>query len=264
MLKHRLIPVLFLKDGFLVRSESFTVHQNIGNPVAQVERYNSWNVDELIYIDISEVNVYSAKRCDMGNAQDLPANVSELVSIVARRCFMPLSFGGGIRTLEEIRARLSLGADKVTLNTLAVEDPEFITAAAHRFGSQAIIVSIDVKRHDDDSLEVYSDRGTRATGLSPDVWAQEAERRGAGEILLNSITRDGKAAGYDLDLVRRVVTATGIPVIACGGAGSYSDFAEAVTRGGASAAAAGNIFHFKELAYPLAKKHLKSAGLNFR
>lgn len=264
MLKHRLIPVLFLKDGFLVRSESFRIHQNLGNPVAQVERYNAWDVDELIYIDISEADSYSSKRTDMGGMTTEPADVRELVSVVASRCFMPLTFGGRIRSLEEVRARLSLGADKITLNTIAVDDPDFVTAAARRFGSQAIVVSIDVKRHGDGRYEVFTERGRRATGWTPEAWAQEIERRGAGEILLNSIDRDGKAEGYDLDLVRTVVQATGIPIIACGGAGGYSDFGKVITETGAAAAAAGNIFHFKELAYPMAKKQLKKGGLNFR
>lgn len=264
MLKPRLIPILFLKDGFLVRSESFRIHQNLGNPVAQVERYNSWDIDELIYIDISEDDSYSAKRTDMGSMTTEPADVYELVSIVASRCFMPLTFGGRIRSLEEIRMRLSLGADKITLNTIAVDDPDFVTAASHRFGSQAIVVSIDVTRHNNGLYEVFTGRGRRATGLTPEAWAQEVERRGAGEILLNSIDRDGKAEGYDIDLVRSVVQATGIPIIACGGAGNYSDFGKVIVEAGAAAAAAGNIFHFKELAYPMAKRQLKLGGLNFR
>ena len=264
MLKHRLIPVLFLKDGFLVRSESFRIHQNLGNPIAQVERYNAWDVDELIYIDISESDSYSTKRTDIGEKAGGAANVTELISIVASRCFMPLTFGGRIRTLEDAHARFSLGADKITLNTIAIDDPEFITAAAHRFGSQAIVISMDVKLLHDNSYEVYTDRGRRPTGWSPASWAREVERHGAGEILLNSIDRDGKAEGYDLDLVRSVVEAVNIPVITCGGAGEYSDFGRVILEAGASAAAAGNIFHFKELAYPIAKRQLKKAQLNFR
>lgn len=264
MLKNRLIPVLFLKDGFLVRSESFCIHQNLGNPFSQVERYNAWNVDELIYIDISESSAYTKKRTDLGKNNHSPANTLELIKMVSSRCFMPLTFGGGIRELEEIRQRFSLGADKITLNSKALDDPEFITSAAKRFGSQAIVISIDVKQHQNGQYEVFSGRGKHATGWTPDTWAQEAEKRGAGEILLNSIDLDGRATGYDIDLIRIVVDATKIPVIACGGASGHQDFAQAVTAGGSAAAAAGNLFHFKELAYPMAKRQLKMAGLNFR
>ncbi len=264
MLKARLIPVLFLKDGYLVRSESFKIHQNLGNPFAQVDRYNKWNIDELIYIDISKSPSYSLKRKDAGDLSGGPANVEELINKVATHCFMPLTFGGGIRTIEEIRTRLSLGADKVTINTIASEDPDFISSAARRFGSQAIVVSIDVKINSNNVYEVYSDHGSKPTGLEPSYWAEEAARRGAGEILLNSIDRDGKAVGYDLELIRQVVEATYIPIIACGGVGDYSDFGKALSEGHASAAAAGNIFHFKELAYPMAKSYLKKNAYNVR
>lgn len=263
MLKVRLIPVLFLKDGYLVRSESFKIHQNLGNPVAQVQRYNLWNIDELIYIDISESNIYSKKRLDMGES-DIPSNISELITVVSKNCFMPLTFGGKIRSIEDISIRMSLGADKVSINTQAYADPDFIGYSSKKFGSQAIVVSIDYKLNDKGENKVYVDRGTKETEYSPEDWAIEAERRGAGEILLNSIDRDGLASGYDTTVIKSVVSSTKIPIIACGGVGEFSDFAKGIEEGNADAVAAGNIFHFRELSYPLAKKFLKRKGLNTR
>ena len=263
MLKIRLIPVLFLKDGYLVRSESFKIHQNLGNPVAQVQRYNLWNVDELIYIDISESDTYSKKRLDMTES-DIPTNITDLITIVSKNCFMPLTFGGRIRSLEDISLRMSLGADKVSINTQAYADPDFIDLSSKKFGSQAIVVSIDYKLNDKGENKVFVNRGTEETEYSPEEWAIESERRGAGEILLNSIDKDGLATGYDTEVIKSVVSSTNIPIIACGGVGEYSDFVKGTEEGNANAVAAGNIFHFRELSYPLAKKFLKGKGLNFR
>jgi cyclase len=266
VLKNRLIPVLFLRNGFLVRSESFSIHQNLGNPVAQVERYNSWDVDELIYIDISEHSEYSNQRSDLGDLRGfVPRTIDDIITIVAGKCFMPLTFGGGIRTTEDARRRFAQGADKITINSQALREPELITSLAKEFGSQAIVVSIDARAVPTQGHHmVYTAWGREATGRKAADWARETQERGAGEILINSIDRDGKATGYDLELVRSVVEVTSIPVIACGGAGNYGHFADAIRDGGAAAAAAGNIFHFKELAYPMAKRQLKKAGLNVR
>ena len=265
MLKNRLISVLFLKHGWLVRSERFCIHQNLGNPVTQVERYNAWNVDELIYIDITPDDKYDTGRDDLGgDGFENPHTILDLIHLVSKKCFMPLTFGGKIRTLKDIHQRFTLGADKVTLNTRALEDPTFITAAAKEFGSQAIIISIDAMRHENGTHEVFSKLGRVPTGRRPEIWAKEAEESGAGEIFLNSIDRDGMKNGYDIELIQKVVTKTTIPVIACGGVGKYDDFAIGIVEGGASAVAAGNIFHFKEMSYLLAKRELKKAGLNFR
>jgi cyclase len=264
MLKNRLIPILFLRNGYLVRSEAFTLHQNLGNPVAQVERYNAWDVDELIYIDITRDGGHDNQRSDLGGIQGgAPKTLEEIIQVVSEKCFMPLTFGGGIRTLEDARRRFELGADKVTINSQALREPVFITALAREFGSQAVVVSIDAWQRPE-GCRVFDEWGSRDTGLTPQGWAHEAQERGAGEILINSIDRDGKANGYDLELISSVVQATQIPVIACGGAGNYDHFGQAIIESGAAAAAAGNIFHFKELAYPMAKRHLKGAGLNFR
>lgn len=262
MLKKRLIPCLFLKNGFLVRSEQFNTHQLLGNALHQVERFNAWNVDELIYIDISDDADYNIGRQDMKVKGD--DDLLAILEKIAKTCFMPLTFGGKIRTMQDIQARLSRGADKVTINTIALENPEFITEAAHYFGSQAIIVSIDVKQHTDGRYEVFTGHGKRATGWHPVAWAQEAEQRGAGEIFLNSIDRDGMANGYDVDLIRAVSEAVSIPVIACGGVGRFEHFAPGILDGEADAVAAGNIFHFTELSAKQARKALIKSGVNIR
>lgn len=265
MLKNRLIPILFLRNGYLVRSEGFLIHQNLGNPVAQVERYNDWEVDELIYIDISQYGGHNTQRRDLGGLNgETPNTIEEIITIVAEKCFMPLTFGGGIRTVEDARRRLTLGADKVTVNSQTLIQPEFITMLAKEFGSQATVVSMDARREKNGEHQIYTNWGRDATGKTPATWAREVEDRGAGEILVNSIDKDGKATGYDIELVRSVVQCTSIPVIACGGAGSYSHFGQVIHESGASAAAAGNIFHFKEMAYPMAKHQLRKSGENFR
>lgn len=265
MLMTRLIPILFLKNGYLVRSEKFNIHQNIGNPLAQVERYNSWDVDELIYIDITREGGYKYQRKDLGGIDRNHTNhINGIIQVVAKKCFMPLTFGGGIRSIDDAHIRFKLGADKITINSQALRQPNFISLLAREFGSQAIVVSIDAKLCPDGSYSVFSDWGRTNINISPQDWALQAQELGAGEILINSIDRDGTAKGYDLELVQSVVSVTDIPVIACGGVGDYSDFNEVLNKTGASAAAAGNIFNFRELAYPLAKKHLKNYGLNVR
>jgi cyclase len=265
MLKTRVIPVLFLKRGFLVRSELFTTHQNLGNPTTQVSRFNTWNVDELIYIDITPDGIYDIQRDDLGGAGfSNPNNFLDIVKLVATQCFMPLTVGGKIRTLEDARLRLRLGADKITLNTAALANPGLITTCAEEFGSQAVVLSIDVRRHDDGRYEVFSDLGARARGRDPVAWCREGQDRGAGEILLNAIHRDGVATGYDIALLKSVVDAVEIPVIALGGVGDYEHLAQGVTEGGAQAVAAGNIFNFKEHSYPLAKRYLRQRGIDVR
>ena len=261
----RIIPVLFLKNGHLVRSESFDFHQNLGNPLAQVERYNDWNVDELIYIDITKDGNYDYQRRDLGGIDRSSTNIiRDIINLVSKKCFMPLTFGGGIKTLEDARLRLELGADKITVNSQALKNPNFITELAHEFGSQAVVVSIDAKLTFKGGHTVFSEWGEKNFKILPYLWAKEAQERGAGEIFINSIDRDGKASGYDKKLIKSIVDATEIPVIACGGVGSYDDFLIAIDECGSSAAAAGNIFHFRELAYPLVKKHLKNSGLKVR
>lgn len=263
MTRPRLIPVLLLKHGVIVRSQLFKVHQVIGNPMSTVERFSHWNVDELILLDISESDHHDLRRDDL-HQQYQGDTTLDVLAAVAKVCFMPLAVGGRVRTLEDVRARLQAGADKVVINTQALKDPAFVTAAAHRFGSQCIVVSIDVRRHPDGRAEVYGDHGRDPTGRDPVAWAREVERLGAGEIFLTSIDRDGSGLGYDVDLIGQVSGAVGLPVIACGGVGRYEHFAAALRDGGAAAAAAANIFHFYELSYPSAKRACMDAGLPVR
>ncbi len=267
MLKNRLIPVLFLKDGFLVRSKEFNLHQSLGNPVSQVERYNEWDVDELIYIDITDYsqNDKSFKlRNDVGSNKGMKTNdINEIFLFVSSKCFMPLTFGGGIKNIEDARKRFKLGADKIVINSQALKEPNFISDLAKNFGSQAIVVSVDVKKVDDRYL-VFSDLGKQNKDIDPVDWCKKIEDLGGGEIFLNSIDKDGMATGYDLPLISSVTSKIKIPLIACGGVGEFNHFSEGILEGGASAVAAGNIFNFKELAYPLAKKFLLDKGLNFR
>ena len=243
-----------LKNGQVVRSQSFKVHQIIGNPINTISRLSNWNVDEIVLLDISLDDNHDLRRDDKYERYNSTSVIS-LLKQIADVCFAPLAFGGRIRSLEDIRERLSNGADKCVINSQALENPMFITKAAERFGSQCITVSIDVLRHKDGKLEVFSKNGSHPTGITPEDWACEAEERGAGEIFLNSIDRDGSGAGYDLDLIRSVTSAVkSIPVIACGGVGDYNHFPEGITIAGAAAVAAANIFHFREVSYPIAKQ----------
>jgi cyclase len=261
MLKNRLIPVLLLQNGLLVRSELFKIHQVLGNPIHEVKRFNEWMVDELVYLDISRDDSYDLRRDDH-KISGLDSALA-ILDEVSRTCFMPLTWGGRILSVDDMRARISRGADKVTINSQAVRTPDLITEGAKVFGSQAIVVSIDVRQHENGKREVYIDGGRAATGLEPVSWAREAERLGAGEILLQSINRDGTGEGYDLELIREVAQATTIPVVACSGVGRYEHYAEGI-RAGASAVAAANIWHFKELSDRGGKRALARAGINVR
>ena len=192
-------------------------------------------------------------------------DIIDIIREVSKRCMIPLTVGGKIRTLDDIRIRLKNGADKVSINTQALEDPSFIEKAAEAFGSQCIVVCVDVKK---DAMtgkhEVYKHFGKEKTGLDPVEWCKEAERRGAGEILLQSIDRDGIGEGYDNDIIRRVADAVSIPVIALGGVGKFEHFVEGLKKGGASAVAAANIFFFHEQSVIKAKKHMAACGIDVR
>lgn len=260
----RLIPVLLLKHGLIVRSQLFKVHQVIGNPMSTVERYSHWNADELVILDISRGDEGHDLRRDDLEQQYRGNTTVDVLREIAKVCFMPLTFGGRIRSLEDISERLAAGADKVTLNTAALGSPELVAQASRRFGSQCIVISLDARRHADGRYEVYADGARLPTGRSPAEWAREFERLGAGEILLNAVDRDGSAFGYDIDLIRSVTSAVGIPVIAIGGVGRYEHFPDAIAEGGASAAAAANIFHFFEMSYAHAKQACLDRGLPMR
>lgn len=229
MLSIRVIPTLLLKDWGIVKTVRFNKETYIGCPINAVRVFNSNNVDELILLDIQATR--------QGRGPD-----PEIVTQIADEACMPITIGGGIRDLETVRSMLNSGADKVCINTAAVEDPHFVEQAAGRFGSQCVVVSIDVKKRWRGGHEVYTRRGRQRTRLSPVEHAIHMEELGAGEILLNSVDRDGTWEGYDLELLHEVADAVNVPVIACGGAGKLQDFADAVHVGGASAVSAGSYF----------------------
>ncbi len=274
MLKPRLIPVLLYKNGILVRSRTFSFHQSTGDPIEQVNRFTDWKADELIYLDINRDDTYdyrdtmsvigsTSSRKDPLSA--MSHDFVEVVEEVAKRCMIPLTVGGKIRTLEDIRIRLKKGADKVSINTQALETPLFIETAAKTFGNQCVVVSVDV-RYDAGrgTHEVFSKFGKEGTQRDPVDWCKEVEQRGAGEILLQSIDRDGTGEGYDLDLVRKVAEAVEIPVICLGGVGTFPHLVQGLFEGRASAVAAANIFHFTEHSIIHAKKYMQSAGIDVR
>jgi imidazole glycerol-phosphate synthase subunit HisF len=261
MLRTRLIPVLLLQNGLLVRSESFSVHQIVGNPIHEAKRFNEWNVDELIYLDISRDESYDLRREDH-RVKSLSTPM-EILEQVSKRCFMPLTWGGRIRSTAQMRECFRNGADKIAINTAAFDDPGLISEGARLFGSQAIVVCIDCRQFSDGRREVFVEGGRRATGLSPFDWVKEVTARGAGEILLQSIDRDGTARGYDLELIREVARISTVPVIALGGVGRYENYVEGI-RAGADAVAAANIFHFKELSDRNAKRTMNKAGIPVR
>lgn len=248
-------------NGVLVRSEKFHTHQVLGNPIHEVERFNEWNVDELIYIDISRENGYDLRRND-SKVSSL-SNPMDILDRVSQTCFMPLTWGGRIRRIDDMRERFSRGADKITINTAAFENPDLITEGAKKFGRQAIVVSVDAKKNAPGEYEVYTNRGRNPTGKSVSEWVSQVEDAGAGEIFLQSIDEDGMGEGYDTDLIRLVCSKVTIPVISCSGVGRFEDYAAGINAG-ASAVAAANLWHFKELADRAGKRALAKAGIQVR
>ncbi len=261
MKKNRLIPVLLLRNGWLVQSKGFRRYQNLGNPITTVERLSEWASDELIYLDISREENYDLRRDDLGHPNR--RTILEIIEDVSKASFMPITVGGRIRTLRDIERRLAVGADKISINSKPLEEPAFIQAAAREFGCQCIVVSIDV-RIMDDRYVVVSEGGTKPTRYGPAEWAKLSEEYGAGEILLNSIDRDGMKNGYDIELLNQVSRVVGIPVIACGGVGDWSHMAEAFDKTSVDAVAAANIFHYVDQSVYLAKRFLHERGYNVR
>ncbi len=253
MLKKRVIPVILFRNGRIVQSRQFARYNIIGDPFSAVERISSWHSDELLYLDISEQEDHEPQ--DRG--------FEELLSSISTKCSVPLAFGGGIRTVMDARRRLRLGADKVTLNTAAIENAALISEIAGEFGSQAVVVSMDVKVNEAGRYEVYK-CGRIPTGMSPEVFAKTIVARGAGEILLNSVDRDGTGLGFDLDLINLVCEAVPIPVVAMGGAGTWQHFADVLERTRASGVAAANIFQHLENSVYLCRDHLYKAGFPVR
>ncbi len=246
----------------MVRSEDFSIHQIIGDPLIHVERLVEWDVDELIILDItSSDSSFDHARADYKNKP--VNNLLEFINRIATECCIPLSFGGRIRNLSDIEIRIMNGADKVCLNQALFDAPNLVGEAARRFGSQAIVASIDYRIVDDAPI-VFSRSGEMNTEIPVAEWAIAAESEGAGEILLNAIDRDGKACGYDTQTVEDIVSRVAIPVIACGGAGHQQHFLDCYENTGPSAVAAGNILHFTEIAYPRAKTFLKTKRHDIR
>lgn len=251
MLKTRIIPTLLYKDHGLVKGVGFDSWRRVGTALPAIKVYCAREVDELILLDIA------------ASPEGRMIDYSE-VDYLADDCFMPLTVGGGVRHTDDFRQLLRAGADKVSVNSAVLDRPELVDEAASLFGSQCVVVSIDFRAHPDGRREVFASAGAKATGRNPVEWAQEVAERGAGEILLTSIERDGSMTGYDLELIRRVTDAVSIPVIASGGAGSYEHMREAVCDANASAIAAASIFHFTEQTPLEAKKYLADHGVAVR
>ena len=255
MLKARIIPCLDVKDGRVVKGVNFVGLRDAGDPVEQAKVYDAAGADELTFLDIT------ASHEDRGILLDA-------VRRTAEACFMPLTVGGGVRTLEDIRQLLLAGADKVSINTAAVKTPEFVRQAAGKFGDQCIVVALDAKATDtpaiESGFEIFTHGGRNATGIDAVRWARKMEALGAGEILLTSMDRDGTRVGYDLPLTRAIVDAVGVPVIASGGVGNLDHLVAGIRDGGASAVLAASIFHFGEHTIADAKQALLDAGLPAR
>jgi imidazole glycerol-phosphate synthase subunit HisF len=247
MLRKRLITVLTFNDGVLFRTKLF-------NPDYRYTHnfIDAWSIDEIVALDVT--------RPGQGDKE----NFYNVVKNLASKCFVPLAAGGGVRTVDDFKKLLSIGADKVVINTEAVRRPELITEAANLFGAQCVVVSIDAKRHEDGSYEVFTEFGTKPTGMSPDAWAKKARELGAGEIMITSIEKDGFLEGYDNELNQRVSEAVDIPVLVCGGAGKWQDFVDGFIEGKASAVCTTNIYHFTETSIKSAKSYMKNAGINVR
>mgnify|MGYP000363990324 CR=1 FL=1 len=255
MLARRIIPCLDVQAGRVVKGVRFVDLVDAGDPVEVAARYDAQGADELCFLDIA------------ASHEERPI-ILDVVARTAERVFMPLTVGGGVRSVEDIRALLNAGADKVSINTAAVQDPDLVVRAADRFGAQCIVVAIDARRRraDDPAAgwEVYTHGGRRPTGLDALAWAARMEAAGAGEILLTSMDRDGTRAGYDLELTRAIAEQVGIPVIASGGAGTLEHLYEGLTRGGADAVLVASIFHYGEHTVGEAKAFLAARGVLVR
>jgi cyclase len=251
MLKARIIPCLDVKNGRTVKGINFVDLVDAGDPVEQARVYDEAGADELTFLDITA-------------SSENRATLYDIVARTARACFMPLTVGGGVRQVEDVRKLLIAGADKISINTSAVTRPELVAEAAQKFGSQCIVVAIDAKQSAPGSWQVFTHGGRTPTGLDAVAWAQRMASLGAGEILLTSMDRDGTRAGFDIALTRAVSSAVPIPVIASGGVGTLEHLAAGVRDGGASAVLAASIFHFGLFTIAQAKAHMKAAGIPIR
>jgi imidazole glycerol-phosphate synthase subunit HisF len=250
MLKKRLIACLLVRDGLIVQSIGFNKYLPIGHPKFPIEFVVKWDVDEIVLLDMSAT--------PQNRGPDL-----KLIELLSHYCFLPLTVGGGIRSVDDVRNIIRAGGDKASLNTTAFKRPEIISEIADVFGSQCVVISIDAKKMNNGDYNVFLNSGQIDTGVTVQAWAQKVEKLGAGEIFLNSIDRDGKKLGYDENLIRLVSESVQIPVISCGGVGQFTDFSKGI-QAGASAVAASNIFHFVEHSTIIAKAQLLKAGVDIR
>ena len=250
MLTKRIIPCLDVKEGRVVKGTNFLELRDAGDPVENAKAYEEQMADELCFLDITA-------------SHEKRKTIIDVVERVAHEVFMPLTVGGGIKTIDDIRETLRAGADKVTVNTTAVEQPEFVRESSEIFGSQCICVAIDAKRRGD-GFEVYTYGGRKPTGVDAIEWAKRVEELGAGEILLTSMDRDGTKIGFDIELTRAIAEAVQIPVIASGGVGTLEHLYEGLVEGKADAVLAASIFHYREFTVKDAKKYLRERGVNVR
>jgi cyclase len=251
MLTKRVIPCLDVKDGRVVKGVNFVDLRDAGDPVQQAQVYDEAGADELCFLDITA-------------SSDKRGIILDVVAATAGACFMPLTVGGGVRTIEDVRKLLLAGADKVSINTAAVHRPEFVAEAAEKFGSQAVVVALDAKRVGPDRFEIFTHGGREATGIDAVEWAKRMVVLGAGEILLTSMDRDGTRQGFDIPLTRAIADAVTVPVIASGGVGNLDHLAEGVLQGHADAVLAASIFHFGKYSIAEAKAHMAAAGVPVR
>ena len=251
MLKTRVIPCLDVKDGRVVKGVNFVDLVDAGDPVEQARLYDVEGADELCFLDITA-------------SHENRETIFDVVRGTAEQCFMPLTVGGGVRAVEDIRKLLLAGADKIAINTAAVENPDFVRAAATKFGSQCIVVAIDAKKVGTQRFEIFTHGGRRATGIDAIAWSARMAGLGAGELLLTSMDRDGTKQGFDNELTRTVADAVPVPVIASGGVGTLDHLVEGVLQGHASAVLAASIFHFGTYSIGEAKAHMAAAGVAVR
>ena len=251
MLKKRIIPCLDVKDGRVVKGINFINLVDAGDPVEQATIYDAQGADELCFLDITATHEGRESMYDV-------------IRRTAEVCFMPLTVGGGVRTTEDVRKLLLAGADKVSINTAAVSHPEFVTAAAEKFGRQCIVVAIDAKQTGSGRFEIFTHGGREPTGIDAISWARRMTELGAGEILLTSMDRDGTKQGFDIELTRAVADAVGVPVIASGGVGTLDHLITGINEGHATAVLAASIFHFGEYTIAEAKAHMRAAGIAMR
>jgi cyclase len=251
MLTVRIIPCLDVKDGRVVKGVNFLDLVDAGDPVEQAKIYDKEGADELTFLDITASN-------------ENRDTILDVVARTAEQCFMPLTVGGGVRSEKDIRNLLLAGADKVSINTAAVQRPLFVQEAAQKFGSQCIVVAIDAKRVDGGGFEVFTHGGRRATGINVVAWAKQMVDYGAGEILLTSMDRDGTKKGFDIPLTKLISSSISVPLVASGGVGSIDHFSEGVSKGGASAVLAASVFHFGQVRIAEVKAKMSALGLPVR